>query len=481
MTNNLFKIGKYFAIEPDYLKAISRESLSTKKEKSLDNTRSLSIRDGTAIIPIHGVITARNTIFSLFAGGTSLADLSKDFNEALNNDEVTSILLDIDSPGGVAVGPFEMTEMIFKARSKKPIYSYIGRNGSSAAYWLASATEKIIVNPSALVGSIGVVTTIPVQEEPDQDGYKNVEIVSSNANLKRPDPKTKEGLAEIRRDLDDLESTFIESIAKYRSITPEIVKADFGGGGIVIGKEAVKRNMADSLGTYEEVLSLLNQKFSINSNNQIMTNDAESSLEDLSNLQLIQPKNKKIMSSKKEQNTEINADQISKKEITASYINKEFPDVATAIIKEASEAIKKEAFDAGVESGIKSERDRILAIEAASLPGHEDLIEEAKKDGSITAEKLALKIISSEKQKGTDYLSRLKSSEAEMPKIEPNVDKVQTQDKQIPKDAPLETRVKSLWESNAKIRAEFGDDFDAYFSYAKANESGQVKILSNIK
>ena len=60
---------------------------------------------------------------------------------------------------------------------------------------LASATEKIIVNPSALVGSIGVVTTIPVQEQPDQDGYKNIEIVSSNAALKRPDPKTKEAPA----------------------------------------------------------------------------------------------------------------------------------------------------------------------------------------------------------------------------------------------------------------------------------------------
>lgn len=247
--NDLFKIGKYWAIEPDYLKAISKESLSTRSEKPLSNSRSVSIRDGTAIIPIHGVITARTTLFSLFAGGTSLEDLAKDFSEALNSNEVTSILFDIDSPGGVAVGPFEMAEMIFKVRSdksqRKPIYSYIGRNGSSASYWLASATEKIFVNPSALVGSIGVVTTIPVQEQPDMDGYKNIEIVSSNAGHKRPDPKTKEGLAEIRRELDDLESTFIESIAKYRSITPEIIKADFGGGGVVIGKEAVKRNMAD--------------------------------------------------------------------------------------------------------------------------------------------------------------------------------------------------------------------------------------------
>jgi ClpP class serine protease len=453
MNNIPLKVSKYWAIEPDYLKAISKESLSTRSEKPLNNSRSVSIRDGTAIIPVHGVITARTTLFSLFAGGTSLEDLAKDFNEALNSDDVTSILLDIDSPGGVAVGPYEMAEMIFKARSKKPIYSYIGRNGSSAAYWLASASTKIFVNPSALVGSIGVVTTIPVQEQPDMDGYKNIEIVSSNANLKRPDPKTKEGLAEIRRELDDLEATFIESIAKYRSITPEIIKADFGGGGVVIGKEAVKRNMADALGTYEEVLSLLNnQNQSITINNQIMSN--------------------------KENQT--NAD-ISKKEVTADYIKKEFPDVTKAIIQEVSEDIKKSAFDEGILAGAKQERDRILAIESAALPGHEDLIEEAKKDGSITAEKLALKIIAAEKNKASDYLANTKKAEEEIPKIEPNIDKSDTGEKQIPKDAPLETRAKSIWESNAKIRAEFGEDFDAYHAFAKANESGQVRILSNNK
>jgi hypothetical protein len=286
------------------------------------------------------------------------------------------------------------------------------------------------------------------------DGYKNIEIVSSNAGHKRPDPKTKEGLAEIRRELDDLESTFIESIAKYRSITPEIIKADFGGGGVVIGKEAVKRNMADALGTYEEVLGLLNQQNqSITINNQIMS---------------------------KEQNKEINAG-ISKKEITADYIKKEFPDVTKAIIQEVSEDIKKSAFNEGVLAGAKQERDRILAIESAALPGHEDLIEEAKKDGSITAEKLALKLIAAEKNKASDYLANTKKAEEDIPKIGPNIDKSDTGEKQIPKDAPLETRAKSIWESNAKIRAEFGEDFDAYFAFAKANESGQVRILSNNK
>ena len=442
--NDLLKIAKYWAIEPDYLRSISKEALSIKSEKHLDNTGSVSIRDGTAIIPIHGPITARNTFFSLFAGGTSLETLAKDFQEALNNEDVKSILFDIDSPGGVAVGPFEFAEMIYNARGRKPIYSYIGRNGSSAAYWLASATEKIIVNPSALVGSIGVVTTIPVQEQPDQDGYKNIEIVSSNAALKRPDPKTKEGLAEIRRELDDLESTFIESIAKYRSITPEIIKADFGGGGVVIGSQAVNKNMADTLGTYEEVLANLNQKF--NSNNQIMS---------------------------KEQNKETKAD-ISKREITADYIKKEFPDVTNTIIQEVSSDIKKEAFA----DGAKHERDRILAIESAALPGHEDLIAEAKKDSSITAEKLALKIIAAEKQKASDYLANSKMSESEMPKIEPNIEPESKQKEEIDANLPIKQKAKILWDKDSKLRTEFGDDFESYHAFAKAEESNQVRILS---
>jgi len=444
LENNLFKISKYWAIEPDYLRVMSKESLSTKAEKHLDNTGSVSIRDGTAIIPIHGPITARNTFFSLFAGGTSLETLAKDFREALNNEDVKSILFDIDSPGGVAVGPFEMAEMIYNARNQKPIYSYIGRNGSSAAYWLASATEKIIVNPSALVGSIGVVTTIPVQEQPDQDGYKNIEIVSSNAALKRPDPRTAEGIAEIKRELDDLESAFINSIAKYRSITPDIVKSDFGGGGVIIGSQAVNKNMADALGTYEEVLANLNQKF--NSNNKIMS---------------------------KEQNKEMGAD-ISKKEITSDYIKKEFPDVASAIIEEVSATIKNEAFA----SGTKHERDRILAIESASLPGHEDLIAEAKKDSSITAEKLALKIISAEKRKASDYLANSKISESEMPKIEPNIEPESKKKEEIDANLPIEQKAKILWDKDSKLRSEFGDDFESYHAFAKAEEGNQVRILS---
>ena len=374
--HELLKIAKYWAIEPDILKSLCRldeiKSLSFQSERRLSNTRSVMIRDGTAIIPLYGPITARSDLFSFFFGGTSLADLAKDFQTALDDNQVKAILFDVDSPGGVALGPSEMADAIFKARGKKPIWSYVGRNCSSAAYWIASATEKIIANPSALLGSIGVVTTIPVQEQPDSEGYKNIEIVSSNAKQKRPDPRTEEGMAEIKRELNDLEAQFIEAIAKYRNVSVNAVKNDFGQGGVLIGKNAVASGMADSLGSYEEVIAELNQKISTNKQINFMSKET-----------------------------------IERSAINADFIKSEFPDIAEKLAKENSEKIRSETKEtafaegkkAGFSEGIKSERERILAIEEASLPGHEDLVAKAKQDVDMTADKLALQIVAREKNK----------------------------------------------------------------------------------
>ena len=456
--HEILKIAKYWAIEPDSLKNLCRlkareikdfQSLAFKSDARLNNTRSVLIRDGTAIIPIYGPITARSDLFTFFLGGTPLSDLAKDFQAALDNDQVKAILFDVDSPGGVALGPMEMAQAIFNARGKKPIWSYVGRNCSSAAYWLASATEKIIANPSALLGSIGVVTTIPVQEEPDSEGYKNIEVVSSNASRKRPDPRTAEGMAEIKRELDDLESQFIESVARFRSTTVDAVKNDFGQGGVLIGANAVSSGMADEIGSYEETLAKLNQKFSTT---------------------------KKI-------NFMANKEPIERAAITADFIKSEFPEVAEKLAKENSEKIKNDSFTEGKKSGftegIKSERERILAIEETSLAGHEDLIAKAKQDGDMTAEKLALQIIAREKQRGTKYLESAKEAEKEMPKVDPNFEASASNKTKIDKNAPLEDRAKAEWQDDAKLRSEFGNDYDSYFAYKKASEANQVKILSH--
>lgn len=82
----------------------------------MENTRTVRIQNGVAVIPVSGVITGRMDFLTYVLGGTALDILAKDFRTALENSDIRAIILDFDSPGGIAVGPAEMADMIFNAR-----------------------------------------------------------------------------------------------------------------------------------------------------------------------------------------------------------------------------------------------------------------------------------------------------------------------------------------------------------------------------
>src|SRR5690606_22898690 len=114
---------------------------------------------------------------------------------ALDDPKVKAIILNMDSPGGEANGINELGDMIFAARGKKPIKAYAGGTIASGAYWLGSAAAELVIDATALVGSIGVVVEVVTREA--REGEKRYTITSSNAPNKRPDLTTEEGRAEI--------------------------------------------------------------------------------------------------------------------------------------------------------------------------------------------------------------------------------------------------------------------------------------------
>ena len=441
---NLLALGKYWAIEPDTLSNL--EALMTKDAPFLENTRTVRIQNGVAIIPVSGIITGQMNFLTYVLGGTALDILAKDFRTSLENKDVQAIVLDFDSPGGVAVGPAEMADVIFNARGNKPIISYVGRNCCSAAYWLASAADKIVAHPSALLGSIGVVTTVPVQEQADESGTKCYEIVSSNAKAKRPDPRTEDGIKIIKAELDALEAQFIGSIAQFRKISEEKIRNNFGGGGVVIGHEALQRGMVDKLGSLESVLASL------------------------------------TVTSKNERNITMDKTKIETSaapEITASYIQSQYPEVAKALADEAYNqgiADGKNATEEAFQKGIIAERERILAIEKIAIPGHEDLVAKAKADGSMTAENLAMQMVMAEKRRGIIHLASLQTAEKELPPI-PEAPATAASET-ICSEAPLEDRAKAEWNKSAELRREFGNEFEDYVAYKQAEENGSVRILT---
>jgi ClpP class serine protease len=95
--------------------------------------------------------------------------------------------------------------------------------------------------------------------QPDQSGVIDIEIVSSNAPNKRPDPQSEDGLAQIRSMLDELEGEFILDVARGRGVTSARVKSDFGRGGVLVGRSSVSAGMADMVETQAIAISSARQ------------------------------------------------------------------------------------------------------------------------------------------------------------------------------------------------------------------------------
>lgn len=231
------------------------EALEAYRAKSLANAERARVRNGVAIIDVIGATFKRANLMTAMSGATSYEMIRTDFQAALDDPKVKAILLNIDSPGGEASGIGELADAIFAARGQKPITAYVGGLGASAAYWMASAADNIVVDPTALLGSIGVKWAMRGDKPASDKDAPSYEFVSSVSPMKNADPGTKEGAAAFQALVDAMAGVFVTSVARNRGVDTETVLKDFGRGGIFVGMDAVQAGLADSLGSFETVLA----------------------------------------------------------------------------------------------------------------------------------------------------------------------------------------------------------------------------------
>ena len=230
------------------------EAMLVKEENERARTVLQSAVAGTdvAIIPVIGPIIPRATMFSRVCGITDLDMLNSQFESALSDDSVGKILLYFDSPGGHATGINEFSDKIYEARGRKPIEGYVGGTSASASFWMSSAVDRLSVDATARLGSVGVVVAMP-----KSDGTY-VEIVNSNSPRKRLNPENKEDKEEVVRYLDSMAEVFFERLSRNFGINDiAYVKENFGKGGIRVGMDAVNFRMAHEVSSLQKVVSRL--------------------------------------------------------------------------------------------------------------------------------------------------------------------------------------------------------------------------------
>lgn len=237
------------------------ESVLTRPARKVDGSSKMTMRGSVAIIAVNGVIFPTTTGLTQWLdeiiGVTTLDSFALDLQSAIDNPNVSAVVLNVNSPGGLTTSVKQIADMVYEARSRKPVETFVQGLGASAGYFFPSSASRMTLDPMALVGSIGTVFSFSLPGEKAGQYSKSVEIVSDQSPMKRADPTTEEGKAEWKRLANELTDVFIETVSRNRGVSRATVLSDFGRGGLRVGSDAVRVGMADAIGSLEAVIERL--------------------------------------------------------------------------------------------------------------------------------------------------------------------------------------------------------------------------------
>lgn len=213
-----------------------------------------------AVVPVHGPMTNRSSAFTAFFGGTSTEKLGQLFDALIASPAVGAVIFDVDSPGGIVYGVPELAAKIHGARGTKPIVAVSNAEMFSAAYYLASAADQVVVTPSGQTGSIGVWSLhTDYSEALEQAGVKATFISAGERKVwgNPYEPLADEARAMLKDQVDGYYSDFVGTVAKHRGVTPKEVRDGFGRGGTVAAKDSKAQGLADRVDTLENTIGRL--------------------------------------------------------------------------------------------------------------------------------------------------------------------------------------------------------------------------------
>ena len=220
-----------------------------------DNSNS----NGVGIVQINGILVKNPSDIEVeFFGCTDIDTIREYIENFANDDTVSHILLDFDSPGGETIGIQELADYINKVdASIKPVYAYTDNICGSAAYWLASQTRYFASSRTAQVGSIGVYTLIMDESAAyDSAGVKVNAISAGNYKLLGHSFRqlSDEERALVQADVDSTYNDFTAAVTNKRNIDAADLQGLSYTGTVALNKHLVDANYD----TLEEFLNKYN-------------------------------------------------------------------------------------------------------------------------------------------------------------------------------------------------------------------------------
>jgi len=250
--SEMFEMARRFANQPlalrrdeaDVLAAVLRGQCPQPEAlvfgRSQERERQYGLIEGVAIIPVRGILFPGDWGWSW---ATGYDWIRRGVLTAVADPEVKAIVLDIDSPGGVVNGCFDLADAIHAARGAKPIWSILSENAYSAAYAIASAADRITVPRTGGTGSIGVIWMhVDWSALLEKHGLKVTFITYGDRKADgHPElPLAKEARERFQADIDTMGDLFVGTVARNRNIPATKVRGTqaatfLGDAGVALG------------------------------------------------------------------------------------------------------------------------------------------------------------------------------------------------------------------------------------------------------
>jgi protease-4 len=201
-----------------------------------------------AIIRLHGPIGGSGRTLELI-------DLAQRLRESRR---VPAVVLDVDSPGGSATASDELFLAFERLAAKKPLVACIRGTGASGAYLAAVAARRILANPNAIVGSIGVISAGPrLPRLLDRLGVSVAETRAGRLKgMGAPwREETDEERAKEQEIVDAIYGAFVGRVAKGRGLSDARVR-ELATGEIWLGERALELGLVDEIGDLERAVEV---------------------------------------------------------------------------------------------------------------------------------------------------------------------------------------------------------------------------------
>lgn len=213
-----------------------------------EQRRNAIAQTGVEVVPVSGVLVSRGSHLNMCETMTSYESLRAQLQRAVADPMVEHIVLDIDSPGGAAVGAFELAEDIRAMTLQKPITGLVNFMAYSGGYLLGSACSELVVSRTSGVGSIGVIASHMDRSKMEADMGVKVTTVFAGAHkndLSPHEPITEQSLAFLNSLVQESYQMFTAAVAEYRDMP--VAKVIATEAGLYRGQNAINAGLADRL------------------------------------------------------------------------------------------------------------------------------------------------------------------------------------------------------------------------------------------